>query len=223
MEKLISTDTQSFASYFKVTDLNNDVVLSEPYNYFLIDTFDECEIETILPQVYTGSEITPEINILYRGSLVFDEDEYKVEYSNNVEKGTATVKVTSLVDDIPGTITAAFTICDLADAAEETVKLLPDDHTADKCGDAEEHYDHIRIIEQAVRYFESGSKLSNASRTKLKTQYLALLDLIGSELSNPEIWDETGDNPDTGAAPVFAVIAAAAAGMLISAKRRKQH
>ena len=74
-------------------------------------------IEAIPDQIYNGAKQTPKIRV-YDGSTLLGSKDYKVQYSNNVNAGTATVKVTGL-GNYKGTETASFTIkpCSMTDVS----------------------------------------------------------------------------------------------------------
>lgn len=101
-----------YSGYFKITDMKYNVTLSDPCYYAIIDKFDrDLTIEAIPEQVYTGFELKPTVKLLFNGNEVFTEGvDYKVEYTNNINVGTATVTVTSLMDDLPGVLTTTFEI-----------------------------------------------------------------------------------------------------------------
>ena len=51
-------------------------------------------IDAIDDQDYTGEAITPDVVVMFKGNVVSD-DEYTVTYENNINPGTATVKLSS--------------------------------------------------------------------------------------------------------------------------------
>ena len=59
-------------------------------------------------QVYTGSELKPEVTVML-GDVTLTEDDYTVEYSGNIEVGTATVTVKG-TGNYTGTATGTFEI-----------------------------------------------------------------------------------------------------------------
>ena len=67
-------------------------------------------------QPYTGSEVKPDVEVIVNGKHVSD-DNYTVTYSNNIEVGTATVKVTGK-NNLANSVTKTFNIVsyDLSDA-----------------------------------------------------------------------------------------------------------
>ncbi len=58
--------------------------------------------------VYTGSEITPTVTVVYGGRTLIVNEDYLVEYSNNTNVGTATIDVTFLT--YAGNAQKTFTI-----------------------------------------------------------------------------------------------------------------
>lgn len=64
---------------------------------------------TIANQSYTGSELTPLPTITYNGKSLTKDVDFKATYSNNVNKGTATVKVAG-IGNFSGLKTVTFAI-----------------------------------------------------------------------------------------------------------------
>lgn len=64
---------------------------------------------TIANQSYTGSELTPLPTITYNGKSLTKDVDFKATYSNNVNKGTATVKVAG-IGNFNGSKTITFAI-----------------------------------------------------------------------------------------------------------------
>ena len=58
--------------------------------------------------VYTGEEIKPKITVK-NGNITVGSANYKAEYSNNINAGTATVKITG-IEEYRGTVTSTFKI-----------------------------------------------------------------------------------------------------------------
>jgi hypothetical protein len=179
---LVSNGTTSYASYFEAIDIQNNLYLSNPLEYFVFQDFDEFQIGAIMPQEFTGEAIEPKVQLLYNGEETLTEGvDYSVSYSNNVEKGTANVTVTSLMDETPGELTAEFKICDKDDVAEEAMKLLPDHEIITGCINLNyEYFEHVSILETIKYYYEHGYKLSDKSIAKLNNQYdnfIAYMDL----------------------------------------------
>ncbi len=80
-------------------------------------------VEAIPAQTYTGAEITPEVVITYNSNEMIKGSDYTVEYSNNVNKGTASVTFTGK-GNFTGTRTSSFRIDakSIASATVTTVK-----------------------------------------------------------------------------------------------------
>ncbi len=66
-------------------------------------------LSTIPDQTYTGSEIKPDITIKDGETTLVEGTDYTIEYSNNINAGTATVTVTGM-GNYTGTATTDFTI-----------------------------------------------------------------------------------------------------------------
>lgn len=66
-------------------------------------------ISPIPEQTYTGSAITPGVTVVAGGKVLVKDVDYKLDYSNNTNVGTATVKATGL-GNYSGSATASFTI-----------------------------------------------------------------------------------------------------------------
>ncbi len=78
-------------------------------------------------QVYTGKPITPEPTISYRGKTLTKDEDYTLDYENNINVGRATVKITGIAGSgFDGTTTVSFNITHkpIADAAIK----LPEHH-----------------------------------------------------------------------------------------------
>ena len=58
---------------------------------------------------YTGNTITPEPVVYFNNKVLKKNSDYKVEYSNNINPGTATIKVTG-INNYCGTLSKNFTI-----------------------------------------------------------------------------------------------------------------
>ena len=68
-------------------------------------------ISAIEDQPYTGSAITPAITVTFSNRILSQGTDYTVSYSNNVNKGTATVTVTG-IGNFTGTKSTTFKIVD---------------------------------------------------------------------------------------------------------------
>ncbi len=60
-------------------------------------------------QIYTGSEITPEISITLDGVALVKDTDYTVKYENNIDKGTATVVING-IGNYSGVVRKTFNI-----------------------------------------------------------------------------------------------------------------
>lgn len=193
---LSSGPTALYTGYFETTDMRGNVTLSEPCQYVLLSDFEEqLSVEEIPPQVYTGEPLTPKVRLLFMGEELLTEGEhYKAEYKDNTERGWATVTITSLMEELPGTLTVQFEIKDAYGIAEDRIMALLDDHLPGECESEEEYLSHRYFTEQAKLAYErlSGSersKVSGAAKTKLNTQYAATMESasITAEDGNVEV------------------------------------
>ena len=75
---------------------------------------------------YTGSAITPEIEIVIDGITLVEDTDYTVAYSDNTEVGTATITVT-FMGNYSGTVTKTFTIVDIRELSSDHVTITFDD------------------------------------------------------------------------------------------------
>jgi putative cell wall-binding protein len=78
---------------YVVTMKNTNYVVTVVSSTLTITAETEVTVEDILGATYTGSEIKPAVVVKANGK-VLDASEYTVTYTNNVNVGTATVKVT---------------------------------------------------------------------------------------------------------------------------------
>ena len=182
IHEIISGNATYYSSYFNATDVRSKIYSSDSFEYFIVNSIDQLNIKTIVPQEYTGKAVEPDIRIMYHGMEVLTEGaDYEVSYSNNTEKGTATVTVTSLMDSLPGQLTAEFTICGFDQLTAETLKLLPDHDLGANCDSVPyEYFEHAHVIEQAKRYYEYGSVPDDASLAVLNSQYGLLAEAFGA-------------------------------------------
>ena len=95
---------------FKV-DSNYIVEIAE--GYFTITPKDISEsgvsMASVSNQRYTGAAITPGVTLRYAGNILQEGTDYKLSYSDNVDAGTATVKVTG-IGNFNGERSATFRI-----------------------------------------------------------------------------------------------------------------
>ena len=66
-------------------------------------------VSEIADQVYTGSAIEPKVTVMYKDKLLVEGVDYKLTYSDNVEEGTASVKIENL-SNYYGSKTVKFNI-----------------------------------------------------------------------------------------------------------------
>ena len=111
-----------------VTDGSN-VIFYQINPYRLSETVvkDSIEKATVTlngTYTYTGSEITPEISVeLEDGTVLTEGTDYTVEYSDNINVGTAVVTITG-TGDYEGTLTAEFSISAKSIATTSTSIVL---------------------------------------------------------------------------------------------------
>ena len=67
------------------------------------------DIAAIPDQTWTGSEITPQLSVTWKGKPLVQGTDYTVSYADNVEVGTASATITG-INDYTGTNSAQFTI-----------------------------------------------------------------------------------------------------------------
>ena len=72
-------------------------------------------IAPIGPQIYTGSAVTPRVNMRYLDQNILLTSIFKVRYENNTEKGTAKVIVEVDDEDMKGEIVCEFQIKDVSE------------------------------------------------------------------------------------------------------------
>ena len=86
-------------------------------------------IASIPSQAYTGGAITPALTITHNGSTLREGTDYRAYYSNNKNKGTATVRIQGL-RNFTGETTRTFSIVDKKDLEKEiyaTAFTLPEE------------------------------------------------------------------------------------------------
>ncbi len=77
---------------------------------------------TVVRQPYTGSAITPAIDLTFRGVSLKQGEDYAITYKNNVEVGTATIEITGQ-GNFSGTITKSFEIYDSSEPSVNVGKV----------------------------------------------------------------------------------------------------
>ena len=101
-QKFVATFTPSSSSYATVDNVEITVTVTPK-------TMDINAIGEIVPQTYTGNPIQPTLTVM-DGSIVLELDEdYTVEYSNQVNAGTATAKVV-FINNYTGEASKTYTI-----------------------------------------------------------------------------------------------------------------
>lgn len=86
-------------------------------------------IASIPSQAYTGGAITPALTITHNGTTLREGTDYRAYYSNNKNKGTATVRIQGL-RNFTGETTRTFSIVDKKDLEKEiyaTAFTLPEE------------------------------------------------------------------------------------------------
>ena len=99
-------------STITLTLKNNTAITASAEYEAVAKYFEDCEIDPIPDQTYTGSAITPEVTIkdnYVNKKLVKDKD-FTVSYSNNTNVGKATVTITGKGAYIGQTMTTNFNI-----------------------------------------------------------------------------------------------------------------
>ena len=88
---------------------NYSGTLSGSYKITPADISGKGEIGEIADQSYTGSEIRPDVNVTFGGSVLTKDTDYTVTYADNTDAGTATVTVTGK-GNYTGEVSKTFTI-----------------------------------------------------------------------------------------------------------------
>ncbi len=103
-------------------DTGNSVAGKITYTIMVSDIIlTEANFEEIEPQRYTGEPIEPEVRMTLGGATKYYMSEYSVEYSNNVEVGTANVTVTIYNDGgVEAGVLSTFT------KTFEIIKAIPE-------------------------------------------------------------------------------------------------
>ena len=86
------------------------------------------EFSAISPQDYTGTEITPPFTYTLNGTVLEKDKDYTVEYQDNINPGTATVKVTG-IGEYTSENSTTFTINGLDLSTGEFSAISPRDYT----------------------------------------------------------------------------------------------
>lgn len=85
----------------------------------------KCTIDNIIERVYTGSEVEPSVAVKDNGVYLTEGEDFEVQYQDNIDKGTASVKIAGL-NNYTGDLTGTFEIVgsDSVAANEEELKTL---------------------------------------------------------------------------------------------------
>ena len=94
-------DTEYIADYERETNHNNEHIMGLSIKSAVITYTDSF--------VYTGTEIKPEVTVTLDGQTLTLDDDYTVQYINNIEVGTATIIIKGTGDYL-GTIIKTFSI-----------------------------------------------------------------------------------------------------------------
>ena len=106
------------------SDENNCVTITVGFPFADIA---QAEISPIDQQIYTGSEIMPGFTVTYCDAELVPDIDYTVEYSNNIEVGTATITITGAGNNYIGTKTATFKIVKPAPTKPEVTTTAGDE------------------------------------------------------------------------------------------------
>lgn len=88
-------------------------------------TLDNCTITSVEDVIYTGKEITPEIEVKYNGQTLKQNEDYNVVFNNNVNAGTTTVYVigkgnyTGMAETTFNILPLDITVVDITSIAEQ--------------------------------------------------------------------------------------------------------
>ena len=81
-------------------------------------------VSSIADQTYTGSAITPSFTVKYDDSELYENTDYTVSYSNNINPGTATITISG-TGSYAGTKTVTFNITAVDDEENDTEDAQP--------------------------------------------------------------------------------------------------
>ena len=96
-------------------DLKYQIFYTGKMELYLSKDINVLSIAPIGPQIYTGSAVTPRINMRYLDQNILLTSIFKVRYENNTEKGTAKAIVEVDDEDMKGEIVAEFLIKDVSE------------------------------------------------------------------------------------------------------------
>lgn len=104
----------------RVWDMKSQIFYTGKMELYLSKDINVLSIAPIGPQIYTGSAVTPRINMRYLDQNILLTSVFKVRYENNTEKGTAKAIVEVDDKDMKGEIVAEFLIKDVSEIYPDT-------------------------------------------------------------------------------------------------------
>lgn len=96
-------------------DLKSQIFYTGTMELYLSKDINVLSIAPIGPQIYTGSAVTPRINMRYLDQNILLTSIFKVRYENNTQKGTARAIVEVDDVDMKGEIVSEFKIKDVSE------------------------------------------------------------------------------------------------------------
>ena len=96
-------------------DMKSQIFYTGTMELYLSKDINVLSIAPIGPQIYTGSAVTPRINMRYLDQNILLTSVFKVRYENNTEKGTARAIVEVDDEDMKGEIISEFPIKDVSE------------------------------------------------------------------------------------------------------------
>ena len=161
--------------------------------------------------VYTGKPITPKVEIIdpTNNETLMDyadvgaaDYEYKVEYSNNTNPGTATITITGASNRFEGTVTKTFTILekgstvnDIADADVEIDSQLVYDNTYKKPEPVVTYKGTTLVKDQDYKIsYYSNNKNATTAKSKASVTISGMGSYTGSKTVNFDIAPKPVDN-----------------------------
>ena len=96
-------------------DLKSQIFYTGTMELYLSKDINVLSIAPIGPQIYTGSAVTPRINMRYLDQNILLTSIFKVRYENNTEKGIARAIVEVDDEDMKGEIVSEFKILDVSE------------------------------------------------------------------------------------------------------------
>ena len=96
-------------------DMKSQIFYTGTMEMYLSKDINVLSIAPIQPQIYTGSPVTPRINMRYLDQNILLTSVFKVRYENNTEKGVARAIVEVDDKDMKGEIVSEFEILDVSE------------------------------------------------------------------------------------------------------------